>query len=94
LHLLASREYPVIDYQTMAEHLGCERLFRAANGALVLHMSSDGLASAEERIIWLTTRDALTWLNQGPDEFGSYWEFSQVAPAARQSDASGPRVTL
>jgi hypothetical protein len=77
----------VVDYQTMIEHLGCERLFRAANGAFVLHMSSDGMPSAEERIIPLTTRDALSWLNQEPDQFGSYWELAKVVTAARQSDA-------
>ena len=59
MHLLASREYPVIDYQTMAEFIGHERLFRAANGdAFLLHMSSDWKLAAEERIIWLTARDA------------------------------------
>jgi hypothetical protein len=83
LHLLASRDYPVIDYQTMAEYVGHERLFRAANGAFLLHMSSEG--TAEERIFRLIARDALSWLNQEPDQFGSYWEFAKVVPAAEQS---------
>jgi hypothetical protein len=70
LHLLASREYPVVDYQTMTEHIGCERQFRTASGAFMLHMSSDRMPSAEERIIRLSARDALSWLNQVPDQFG------------------------
>jgi hypothetical protein len=85
LHLLATREYPVVDYQTMAEYLGYERLFRAANGAFVLHLSSKGISSAEERIIRLTARDALSWLNHEPDQFGSYWEWAKIAPAVQES---------
>ena len=78
MHLLASREYPVIDYQTMAEFIGHERLFRAANGdAFLLHMSSDWKLAAEERIIWLTARDAISWLNEAPEEYGSLWEFAK-----------------
>jgi hypothetical protein len=78
MHLLASREYPVIDYQTMAEFIGHERLFRAANGdAFLLHMSSDWKLAAEERIIWLTARDAISWLNEAPEEYGSFWEFAK-----------------
>jgi hypothetical protein len=77
MHLLASREYSVIDYQTMAEFIGHERLFRAMNGAFLLHMSSDWKLAEEERIIWLTARDAISWLNEAPEEFGSFWEFAK-----------------
>jgi hypothetical protein len=77
MHLLASREYPVIDCQTMAEFIGHERLFRAANGAFLLHMASDWQLAAEERIIWLTARDAILWLNETPQELGSFWEFEE-----------------
>ena len=44
MQLLASRDYPVIDYQTMGEFIGHERLFRATDGAFLLHMSSEGKA--------------------------------------------------
>jgi len=67
MQLLASRDYPVIDYQTMGEFIGHERLFQAAEGAFLLHMSSEGKLEAEERIIWLTVRDAISWLNEAPD---------------------------
>ncbi len=83
MHLLASREYPVIDYQTMTESIAHERLFRAANGAFLLHMSSEG--KPEERIIRLVARDAISWLNEEPDQFGSFWEFATIAPAVEQS---------
>jgi hypothetical protein len=80
MHLLTSREYPVVDYQTMAEFTGLERLFRAINGVFWLHMSSDGKREREERIIMLTTRDALTWLHEPPEQFGSFWDFASVVP--------------
>jgi hypothetical protein len=84
MQLLASRDYPVIDYQTMAEFIGHERLFRASDGAFLLHMSSDGKLDTEERIVWLTVRDAISWLNEAPDQFGSFWEFAVVAPVMQQ----------
>jgi hypothetical protein len=74
MQLLASRDYPVIDYQTMGEFIGRERLLRAPDGSFLLHMSSKGKLEVEERLIWLTVRDALSWLNEAPDDFGSFWE--------------------
>ena len=91
MQLLASRDYPVIDYQTMGEFIGHERLFRATDGAFLLHMSSEGKLEAEERIIWLTVRDAISWLNEAPDEFGSFWECAMDAPFLRtQIQPIGP----
>jgi hypothetical protein len=84
MQLLASRDHPVIDYQTMAEFIGHERLFRTSDGMFLLHMSSEGKLEAEERIIWLTVRDAISWLNDAPDQFGSFWEFAVVAPVVQQ----------
>jgi hypothetical protein len=80
MQLLASRDYPVIDYQTMGEFIGHERLFRAADGSFLLHMSSQGKLEAEERIIWLTMRDAISWLSGALDEFGCFWEYAMDAP--------------
>jgi hypothetical protein len=77
MHLLASREYPVIDYQTLSEFTGRERLFRAVNGAFLLHLSSDWKLAAEVRIIRLSAREAISWLHETPEEFGSFWEFAQ-----------------
>jgi hypothetical protein len=47
MQLLASRDYPVIDYQTMGEFIGRERLFRAPDGSFLLHMSSKGKLEVE-----------------------------------------------
>jgi hypothetical protein len=82
----------VVDYQTMTEYVGYERLFRAADGAFLLHMSSKG--TAEERIIRLTARDALSWLNHEPEQFGSYWEFAKAVPANQLSAANALAQTL
>jgi hypothetical protein len=91
MQLLASRDYPVIDSQTMGEFIGRERLFRATDGAFLLHMSSEGKLEAEERIIWLTVRDAISWLNEAPDEFGSFWECAMDAPLEqKQIQHMGP----
>lgn len=79
MHFLVSREYPIVDYQTMAEFVGRERLFRTPDGTFWLHLSSDGEAAPEERIIRLTARDTITWLNEEPEQFGSFWELATVA---------------
>ena len=81
VQLLAFREYPAIDAQTLVEFTGHERLFRGADGSFLLHMSSDGQPIAEERVIWLSGRAAISWLNEEPDEYGSLWEFAEVVPA-------------
>jgi hypothetical protein len=81
VQLLACREYPVIDYQTLVEFIGHERLFRGADGSFLLHMSSER-KETEDRIICLAARDAISWLNETPDEFGSLWEFGELARAS------------
>jgi len=80
MQLLASREYPVIDYQTLAESVGRERLFRGADGSFLLYLSSEGKPEIEERIVWLEAREAITWLNEEPEQFGSYWESAEFIP--------------
>jgi hypothetical protein len=74
MQLLACREYPVIDCQTLTEFIGHERLFRETDGSFFLYMSSDGKPNAEERIARLSVRDVISWLNDGPEQFGFYWE--------------------
>ena len=80
MQLLAFREYPAIDAQTLVEFTGHERLFRGPDGSFLLHMSSEGQPVLEERTIWLAARDAISWLNEEPDHYGSFWEFADVVP--------------
>ena|SRR5260221_7876097 len=84
MQLLASRSYPVIDYQTMAEFVGLERLFRVSDGTFLLHMASEEEPEPEERIAWLSTRDAISWLNEAPDQYGSFWEFAEIVADGNQ----------
>jgi hypothetical protein len=81
LQLLAFREYPAIDAQTLVEFTGHERLFRGPDRSFLLHMSSEGPSVDEERIAWLSARNAISWLNDEPDQFGSFWEIGEVVPA-------------
>jgi hypothetical protein len=84
MQLLESRDYPVIDYQTMEEFTGYDRLFRASDVAFLLHMSSEGKLEAEERILRLSVREALSWLNDAPDQFGSFWEFAAAVTVGQR----------
>ena len=81
MQLLADREYPGIEVDTLAEFTGHERLFRGPEGSFLLHMSSEGQPVAEERLIRLSARDAISWLNEERDQYGSLWEFAEVVPA-------------
>ena len=96
MQVLVSRDYAVIDYQTMSEFIGRERLFRVTDGGFLLYMSSEGKLEAEERIIWLTVRDAISWLNEVPDQFGSFWEFAVDAPVVQKhiQRISGPHLEM
>jgi hypothetical protein len=91
MQLLASREYPVIDYQTMGEFVGHERLFRLADSSFLLHLSTAGKSEEEERVIWLDAREAITWLNEAPEQYGSQWEFAEVVSS---SDNSLPTIEV
>lgn len=91
MKLLASREYSVIDYQTLAEFIGHERLFRMPNGQLLLHMASERDPEADERVTWLNLRDAMTWLNEPPEQYGSFWDEDGIA-TARSISAWRPAI--
>jgi hypothetical protein len=93
MQLLSYRKYPVIDGQTLVEFVGHERLFRRSDGSFLLYMSSDGKPETEERIAWLAVRDAISWLNEDSDQFGSFWDSAEVIP--RDCKASrGPRSSV
>jgi hypothetical protein len=72
MQLISSRTYPVLDTESLTEYVGCDTLFRSPGGFL-LHMTSQGKADGEERVLRLESREALIWLNEAPDEFGSFW---------------------
>ena len=76
MQLISSRTYPVLDADSLTEYVGRDTLFRSPNGFL-LHMASQGNGNGEERVLRLESREALIWLNETPDEFGSFWPTEQ-----------------
>ena len=74
MQLLVSRKYPIIDADTLTESMGRDTLLRAPDGRFLLYMTNDGVPSRkQEHIVALRARDAILWLNQEPDDFGSFW---------------------
>jgi hypothetical protein len=82
MQLMVSRNYRVIDAQTLAEHVARDALFRTTDGSYFLYMSSGRQLESEERVLFLNCRDALLWLNETPDARGSYWHFAESAKPA------------
>ena len=72
MHLIASRVYPFTDYQSLEERQARDSLFRTDTGAFVLHLSSSHLQD-DDRLVWLSCRSALIWINSGPEDFGAEW---------------------
>jgi len=74
LHLICARAVPFIDSETLCGRTGCEALFRKER-CFILYMSDGGLTSpAQERLVSLTSREALIWLNDQGEEVGTFWD--------------------
>ena len=86
MQLLVSRSYPVIDTQTLTEHVVRDALFRTDSGSYFLYMASDAKVEGEERLLFLDCRDALLWLNEAPNMPGSRRD--------RESELSFPKRCL
>ena len=72
MQLVSSRIVRFIDSQSLEAGSAREVLFRNSSG-FILYLSDDDYSSApEERLISLELREALIWLNEGPDH-GSFW---------------------
>jgi hypothetical protein len=74
MQLLASRMYPFIDSESLEEHQARDTLFRTSAGAFVLHLSSSHRPNVGDRLVWLSCRDALIWINGSSEDFGAEWE--------------------
>jgi hypothetical protein len=74
MQLVSSRTIPFIDSQSLAPGRAREALFRANDDRFVLYLADDTSSSdGEERIILLGLREALIWLNEPPEQSGSFW---------------------
>jgi pyocin large subunit-like protein len=73
MHLVATRKYPFLATQTLAERQARDSLFRVGENEFFLHMTS-GEDFKEERLIRLDSRAALLWISQTADDFGMNWD--------------------
>jgi hypothetical protein len=73
MQMICLRNVPFVDTDSLAAAEGREALFRDDHG-FVLYLSTDlSIPSGEERIVRLGAREALIWLNEAPQEQGSFW---------------------
>ena len=74
MRLICTRSLPALDAQSLEVREAKEALFRK-DDSFVLYMC-DGAPppSHNERLILLSSREALLWLNQREAEAGSFWE--------------------
>jgi hypothetical protein len=74
LRLVCARTVPFIDSETLCDRRGQEALFRK-EGCFILYMSDGELSSRkQERLVRLTTREALIWLNEHGEDVGAFWD--------------------
>jgi hypothetical protein len=75
MRLVVSRLCPFIDSNSLEWRNGREVLFRQQEGGFILYLSdSDQIPSAGERIVRLDARSALLWVNEQPENQGSFWQ--------------------
>ncbi len=74
MQIISSRVLSFIDSQSLTPGEAREVLLRDASGSFLLYLS-DGAPdrAAEERAIFLGLREALVWLNEPPQDHGSFW---------------------
>ena len=72
MQLIASRSYPFLDAQTLAERSAQDTLVRVGECEFLLHMTADD--GVEERLIRFDCRAALVWISQEEHEYGINWE--------------------
>ena len=74
MKLIASRIIPFIDCDSLQERTARETLFRQQDGAFILYLSDTGSSrDADERVIFLDSRNALIWLGESAEACGSFW---------------------
>jgi hypothetical protein len=75
MQMISSRTVPFLDAQSLAAGEAREALIRDDTGRFLLYLSDGEPApTTEERVIILGPREALIWLNEPPQDQGSFWE--------------------
>lgn len=72
MQMISTRAIAFLDVQSLAPGQAREALFRDGDGSFLLYLC-DGEAR-EERVLLLGPREALIWLNESPQDHGSFWE--------------------
>ena len=72
MRMISSRTLAFLDTQSLAPGHVREALFRVDSGGFLLYLGN-GEPSEEERVLSLGLREALIWLNEPPQEPGSFW---------------------
>jgi len=74
MQMIHLRKIPFIDVQSLASRQAREALFRDQNDGFILYLSDvEDPSNSEERIIHLEPREALIWLNETPEDGGTFW---------------------
>jgi hypothetical protein len=74
MQMIYSRIIPFLNVQSLAPGQAREILFRDVDNSFILYLSDDtAISNAQERIIRLEMREALIWLNEAPQDEGSFW---------------------
>jgi hypothetical protein len=73
MQLVSSRTISFIDVPSLAIEAK-EALFHEEGKGFLLYLSGGEVSStAEERVVFLELREALIWLNEPPEDQGSFW---------------------
>ncbi|UPJ44167.1 hypothetical protein IVB40_09050 [Bradyrhizobium sp. 40] len=67
MRLIASRKYSFVDAETLIERQ--DTLFRLGERSFLLHITPG--EGDHDQIVRLDCREALLWLNQSTDDFGT-----------------------
>jgi hypothetical protein len=70
--LISSRGILALDVDTLECREAKEALFREGDGGFLLYLS-DGAPRPIERLLSLSYREALIWLNESEQDRGSFW---------------------
>ena len=74
MQLVSSRTISFIDVPSLAIVEAKEALFHDEKGFLLYLSGGDLSSTAEERVVFLELREALIWLNEPPEDEGSFWK--------------------
>jgi hypothetical protein len=74
LRLIWTRSLRALDAQSLEFREVKEALFRDDDRFILYLTDGSASGSGEERLISLSSREALLWLNENQTEAGSFWE--------------------